>query len=74
MGLLEITVVGVLLSMVIEFLKRKLGTKSGWTKLLTVVLAIVVGAAIYFLEGSEFWTTTISVLTTASAVYAFILK
>lgn len=69
-----ITIVGAALSGVIEFIKVKFGPTSGWTKALTVVLAVIIGGVYVFFRDTPVWTTIVGVLTTASAVYALVIK
>ena len=71
---LEIGIVGATLSFVIEFIKNKYGTESSTTKGLTLALAIVLGAGIYFLSGTAIWVSIVGVLAAASTIYAFFLK
>lgn len=67
-------VVGAILSVVIDVIKARYETESNTTKLLTIVLAIVVGGGYVWLRSTPWFETTIMVLTTASAVYALLLK
>ena len=71
---LGIAIVGAALSAIVEFIKNKYGTASWVTKLLTVVLAILVGTGYYFLQGTGLLTTILGVLAAASTVYAYFLK
>lgn len=74
MGILEIAIVGAILSGAIQFIKTKWGTDGMTTKILTVVMALMVGALIYFFQETAYWQTVIGVLAAASTVYAFLLK
>lgn len=71
---LGIAVVGGALSAVIEFIKAKFGITSETTKLLTIALAVVVGAVYTFLQDTAYWTTILGVLASASTVYALFIK
>lgn len=71
---LGITIVGSALSVVIEFIKATFGTQGNKTKLLTILLAIIVGGAYVLLAGTPIWTTILGVLAAASTVYALLLK
>lgn len=71
---LGIAVVGAGLSLVIDAIKVKLGTTSGATKALTLVLAVIVGALYTFLQSTPYWQSILGVLAAASTVYAFFLK
>lgn len=71
---LGIAIVGVALSGVVQLMKLKFGT-SGWqTKALTVVLALVVAGGYVWIKETPYFETVILVLTTTSAVYAFMKK
>lgn len=71
---LGIAIVGVALSGVVQLMKLKFGT-SGWqTKALTVVLALVVAGGYVWIKDTPYFETVILVLTTTSAVYAFMKK
>lgn len=74
MELLEIGIVGILASGLIQTIKNTFGTSSNKTKLVTVAVALLGGAVIYFFSGTEYWQSALGVLTTASAVYAFLIK
>lgn len=74
MGILEIAIVGAILAGIIQFLKNKFGTEGWQTKVLTVLLALIVGAGIYFFQNTSYWETVMGVLTAASTVWAFFLK
>lgn len=71
---LGIAVIGTLLSLLVQALKNKLGTTSIATKLLTVVLAIVVGGLYVWLRSTPVFQTVLTVLTVASTVYALFIK
>lgn len=72
--LLSIGIAGAGLSFIVNALKTRFGTEGLKTKGLTILLAIVVGAAFYFFQGTSIWTSIIGVLMAASTVYAFFLK
>jgi hypothetical protein len=71
---LSIGIVGVFLSFVVQAIKVKYGTESATTKGLTIGLSIVLGSAIWFLQGTVIWAAILGVLSVASAVYAFLWK
>lgn len=72
--LLQLSIVGVFLSVVIEAVKNKFGTTSLGTKLFTIGLAVVLGAVVYFTFGTPVWIAGIGILAAASTFYAFFLK
>lgn len=74
MGILEIAIVGAALSFLVQWLKNAFGTEAWQTKLITVVLALVVGGLIYLFQNTAYWETAVGILAAASTVYAFLLK
>lgn len=72
--IIGITVVGAALSGFIQWLKVKLNAEGLQVKLLTVALAMVVGAAYVLLRDTSLWPTILAILGAASTVYAFLLK
>jgi len=71
---LSIGVIGATLAVVIQFIKTRFGLDSITTKLVTLGLAIVLGAVYFFLSQTEIWQTILGVLASASTVWAFFLK
>lgn len=69
-----IAVVGAALSVVIQAIKNRFGTESGETKALTIFLALIVGAAYVAIRSTSYFETVILVLSSASAVYAFLMR
>lgn len=71
---LGIGIVGVALSLVIEWIKNRFGTYSVGTKAVTIGLSIVVGSAYFFLRDTSIWQTILGVLASASTFYALFMK
>ena len=71
---LGIVIVGVALSMAIQFIKIKFGINSLKTKAITILLAVVCGTLFYFGSQTSWWQGVITILGTASAFWAFFLK
>jgi len=67
---LGITIVGVLLSAVMEFISSKFGVGSTKAKLLTIALSLVVGGVYTALVNTVWWSTVLGVLAAASTTYA----
>ncbi len=72
--LIAISIVGAALSLAIESLKAKFGTKGWATKTVTILLSILIAGLYVSLRDTSYWQTIIAVLGAASAVYAFFLK
>lgn len=71
---LGISIVGVFLSSIVEVIKLHLGPTSGVTKVLTVMLAVIIGSLYWWLASTVWWTTILGVLASASTVYALFWK
>lgn len=71
---LGIMVVGAALSAVLEYLSRKYDPSSGKMKFFTILGAVIVGGGYVWIRSTPWFSTIITVLTSASAVYALILK
>lgn len=71
---LSIGIVGVGMSLIIEFIKNKLGTTSFGTKLLTVLMALILGAGYYLLTQTSYVEVVFQILTAATLFYAFFMK
>lgn len=69
-----IAVVGAMLSGVIQIIKNRFGTESNETKILTIVLALIVGGLYVWVRSTSYFETVLLVLASASAVYAFLIK
>ena len=72
--LLGIGIVGVALSLSLEWLKVKLGTGSTGTKLVTLALSAALGAGYWLLRDTELLKSIAGVLASATVVYSFVLK
>jgi len=71
---LAIAVVGAILSVVVQIIKGSFGTESNTTKLITIALALIVGGLYVWIRSTPYFETAILVLTSASAVYALVMK
>jgi hypothetical protein len=71
---LAIAVVGAILSVVVQIIKQAFGTESNTTKLITIALALIVGGLYVWIRSTPYFETAILVLTSASAVYALVMK
>lgn len=71
---LGILIVGAGLSFLIEWINTKFGVDGNRAKALTLLLALSVGAIYVWIRSTPYWETAVLVLTSASAVYALIIK
>lgn len=74
MALLEIGIVGSLLSLAIQAIQDKFGAQGNVTKLIAITGSIALGTLYWFLAGTEIWTAVLGVLGAASTVYAFVFS
>jgi len=65
---------GVLISLVIQLLKKRLALTSTGVMVTVVVLSLLGGVAYRYLLSYGLWESFIAVITSAGAFYAFILK
>jgi len=71
---LAISIVGAMLSMVIEYITNKAQTNPLGGKIIAIVLSTVVGGAYWFLSGTAIWQSILGVLAAASTVYAIVFS
>lgn len=71
---LSIAIVGAFLSIAIQFIKNKFSMNTNMVKLMTILLAILVGGSYYFLSQTAWWQSILGVLAASSTVYALFLK
>jgi len=70
---LQIAIVGVFLSFVIELVTLKIH-KPVVTKIITVALALATAGVFVWIKNTAYFQTVITVLGTASIVYGFLLN
>lgn len=70
---LNITVIGVALSLILEAIQKKYGTDSFAMKMSVLLLSILVGGVYYFLSELAIWQSVLGVLGASSAFYAVFL-
>lgn len=71
---LAIGIIGVGLSIIIEWIQQKFGTDSKETKLLSIVLSIGIGSVYIFFKDTVWWTTILGILGSASTMYALVFN
>jgi len=74
MDILSFTVVGAIVSVIVQFLKNKYGTNTQGTLTAVIVISIVAGVGYYFIKQSPFLPAVIQILAFAGAIYTYILK
>lgn len=71
---LSIGIVGAALSYATQWLQDKYGVEGNQTRVIAIGGSVVLGAAVWFLQGTEIWASILGVLAAASTVYAFVFK
>ena len=71
---LQITIVGVFLSLVIQIIKTYFDTSSLANRALTLALSVIVGAGYVLLQNTPYFQTVVVVLGVASIVYNYVIK
>ena len=74
MEILSLTIVGAVVSLIVQILKNKLGTNTQGTLIAVTLISIVAGAGYYFIKQTEFLPVVIQILSFAGAIYTYILK
>lgn len=68
--LLSIGIVGVVVSLAVEWIQRKYGTGSTTTKALSILISVLVGGAYFLIRNTAWWIPMLGILGSASTVYA----
>jgi len=74
MELLQLAIVGAIVSLITQAIKKYAGTSEYMTIAAVVVLSLLAGAVYFFLGNTAFWPHFIQVLTFAGAVYAYFIQ
>lgn len=71
---MELLIVAVAVSLLVEWTKRKFGTDE-YKTLAILAVASLIGAVVHtYLVAAGYWETVLSVLVTASAFYALVIS
>jgi len=71
---LQIGIVGIGLSFVVEMIKARFGLESDTTKMLVIVLSVVLGAGYFFLSTTSLWLPIVGILGTATTFYSLFMR
>lgn len=66
--------IGAGVSALVQYLKTRFGTKSETTIAIVIGISIIVGTVYFLLKDTSIWTSVLSILGFAGAVYTFIIK
>lgn len=70
----SLLVVGILVSLITQYLKTKFETKSWQTITACLGLSVIVGILYHFFADTEVYTTIMQILVYAGAFYAYIIE
>lgn len=65
---------GIIVSLIVQYIKNKMGTATTGTMLWVVGLSLLGGLAYSVLVHFGYWQSVVGVLTAAGAFYAFVIK
>jgi hypothetical protein len=74
MDITSFIIIGAIVSLVVQYLKNKLGTNSNGTLLAVMVISIASGSVYYFIKDTTLWQPILQILAFAGAIYTYILK
>lgn len=67
-------IIGAGISLLVEYLKKSIGTNPWGTRLAVLVISIVGGLAYHFLRDTVLWKTLLEILTAAGAFHNFVIR
>lgn len=71
---LQIGIVGIALSFVVELIKARFSPESDTTRGLVILLSVALGAGYYFLKDTSLWLPIVGILTTSTTFYALFMR
>ncbi|HBI50253.1 MAG TPA: hypothetical protein DDY21_00165 [Candidatus Moranbacteria bacterium] len=74
MEILSLTIIGAVVSVIVQFLKNKYGTNTQGTLTAVILLSIFAGIGYYIIEQHELLPIVLQILAFAGAIYTFIIK
>lgn len=74
MEITQYLIIGVAVSMLVQWLKNKYGTDSNKTLIIVLGLSIITGSVYYFIKDTNYYQTILSILAMAGAFYTYILQ
>jgi uncharacterized membrane protein len=74
MEITQYLIIGVAVSMLVQWLKTKYGTDSNKTLMAVMVISVAAGSAYYFIKDTNYYQTILSILAMAGAFYTYILQ
>jgi len=74
MELTSYIIIGVAVSAIVQFLKKKYGTESNQTMVIVIGLSILAGSLYFFIKDSGYFENILTILAFAGATYTYVLK
>lgn len=71
---IAIPIVGVALSLAVEWLKAKYSANAIGVKTITIVASVILGATYYFLQGTAAWQAILGILSTSTLFWAYFVN
>lgn len=65
---------GVIVSLIVEAIKRWVGTSTPWTYVCLVLVSLIGGWVYVMFQNSSYWETIVQIVTTAAAFHTLLLK
>lgn len=65
---------GAIVSLIVQFLKKRLGTDTVGTMFAVLMISFMGAAGYVLLADTDIWPTLMQIIITAGAFYAFIIK
>ena len=66
--------IGVIVSLIVQFLKKMNGTDTMGTMLAVLVISFVGASLFVLVEGTDIWPVMMQIIITAGAFYTYIIK
>ena len=74
MELTSYVIIGVIVSVIVQFLKKKFGTNTQATLVAVIVISILAGSTYFMIKETSLWQPIVSILGFAGAVYTYIIQ
>lgn len=74
MELLQLAIVGAVVSLLVQAIKKWAGTEGMANIAIVVGVSVVAGAVYFYAKDTAFWPVFVQILSFAGAVYSFLIK
>ena len=72
--MLEMAILGVLATALVQFLKKKFESNKAGTLVILVVISFIISFAVWALQEYNLWQWFLGIMATANLIYAFIVQ